>query len=327
MRRARLESAGPLGLVLLGLCCAAWWPFRPGFEGPYLARNRAELLPGGSLVLAEPSVVHAEAPWLADARAAERLELELELEASRTEQSGPARILALSRDTRAAHLMVGQEGASLVVRCRRPGGAPDGEPHIEVPGVFLDPGTKRIVVSIAGLQITVAAAGHPAAAALGEGAILPTWSDPYRLSLGDEHTRSRAWTGILHRATLTLEGTEGQARIDLLDPARLERPRRFWQVPERARRALRPEKGEAPWIQLAHFGLFAPLGWVAARSFARPATLRHYAALALLALCASASLELGKLAFEGRHPNLWHAVPDVCGALAGSLLRRSAPRK
>jgi len=160
-----------------------------------------------------------------------------------------------------------------------------------------------------------------------DGDVLPTWLEPYRLALGDEHTRSRAWTGVLHRATLTLAGPESELTVDLLDPKVLELPARFWQIPERARRALRPETGEAPWIKLAHVAMFVPLGWIMARSLPRRSPVRSYVGLAILAMVASVILELGKLGFEGRHPNLWHGIPDTCGALLGAALHRRWKKK
>ncbi len=307
--------------TVAALCTAAWWPFAPGFEGPYLARNRAELTGSGALTVAEPSIVRADAPWLPAARTARHLQLDLVIEPASRELTGPARIFTLSRDTRAAHLMVGQEGTTLVVRCRRPGSGADGEPRLEVPGAFEAPGPRHVRVTVAGPKVAVAVDGSERAVAEGDADILPTWREDYSVAFGDEHTRSRAWRGTLHQAQLQLQTGTGAGDHNLLAATALELPARFWQIPERARRALRPERNESPWTKLGHVALFAPFGWSLTRYVLRPGRVtRTLLQVGLIAFAASLSLEFGKLAFSGRHPNLFHASFDVLGATLGAML-------
>lgn len=330
MSRTRGSERALCACVLAALISAAWAPFRPGFEGPYWARNRATFDASGALRVTEPAIARTPGPptWLGSARTAGRFALTLDVRAESSSANGPARILSLSRDTHRSNLMVGQEGEQLVVRCRRPGSESDGEPRLAIEGVFtpssVDAGTWRRIEVRADSRLSVWIDGIERAAAPLDPAPRAGWDTSYALAFGDEHTRSRPWCGTFRRATLSLDGVEH----DLLAPATLSVPSRFWEVPERARRSLEIDRGNAALFALWHLVIFAPLGWCIARVVRRAASLRTRLTRALaVAAPLSLTLEAGKLLFAGRHPSFLHVVPDVVGAALGVwIASRFRPR-
>lgn len=311
----------PLALVAGALAFASYFPFRLGFDGPYRAENRASFGAGGRLSVAEPSIVRTPGPpvWLARAIAEGDFHLALDVRSRSADQRGPARIFSLSRDHHERNLTVAQDGTSLVVRIRRHGSDLDGQPALEIEDVFtpeaVEAGAVRrieidvreaIRVSVAGVgSLSLPAAGRP----------LETWDATHRLALGDEHTGSRAFDGVLVRA----EVRAGGATFDCLDPATLDVPARSWHVPERALRALEPDQGVFASTMVWHFTIFVPLGWLLAR--ARRAR-RPYAAVAASAALIGFVLESGKLLFVDRHPTLLHVVPNAAGAVLGAWIFR-----
>lgn len=65
-----------------------------------------------------------------------------------TPQSGPARIITLSKDVSNRNLTIGQEGDALVIRLRTLGTGNNGlRPEFRVPGIFIDTAPHRIAVT------------------------------------------------------------------------------------------------------------------------------------------------------------------------------------
>lgn len=318
----RLKPGHALASVLGALAVASWFPFRPGFEGPYLARNGACLGSDGSLTLDEPAVVRGvPSDWAARARAAESFRLDVSLRAHATDQGGPARVLVLSRDSRHANVLLGQEGDALVLRCRRPGSSPDGEPRLVAESVFDAAhvaGTLPVEVGVLLRDGTLSLSvdGEVRASETVGSRPFAEWSADYEVTFGDEHTRSRPWRGEVRAATVTVDGV----RVDLLAPDRVDVPVYFWQVPERARELFALDRGVIVLTFFWHVGVFAAFGGCLAlwrRSRGLPSRMP---AVAAITLALSVALELGKLGFARRHPSLLHVVPDVSGACAGAWL-------
>ena len=313
----------PLLIVVCALIAAAFAPFTPGFEGPYWARNQARF-EEGTLHLSEPSIVRTRgAPaWLTPAIEHDGFELDLEVRSADGQQSGPARILTLSRDWYARNLMVAQEGENLLVRLRRPGSDLDGSPPLVARSVFGDDSVARgawhrvkLQVGPAGIAFTVDGERY-ATEAPPSRPLLEDWDPGYPLSLGDELTRSRAFAGALRRATISI----GERSFNLLDDGTLEQPSGFWEIPERARNMLELDRGPTSLFWIWHCAVFVPFGLALACARRRPPT---WILAVSIAVPLSLLLELGKLLFEGRHPSLLHVVPDAIGTLIGvSIARR-----
>ncbi len=319
-----LRPSAALASVLIGLVFIAWFPFRPGFDGPYPAQNGATFSAEGTLTLTPPAVAHAVAPpeWAEAARTAVSFTVRVAASSSSTDLRGPARIVTYSRNSKLANWMIGQEGDALVVRWRRPGSGVDGEPRIEVPAVFdaahvASASFREVEVQATGGQLVVRVDGlERARADLGPNAA-STWATDYRVALGNEHTMSRPWRGVVREAQVEVDGRT----YDLATPSAIEVPARFWHIPERARELFELDRGVVVLTAGAHVAIFGPLGWTLVLFLARPRAPRR---ILWIVACAAATLslglELGKLLFAERHPSALHVVPDCLGAIAGAWL-------
>jgi hypothetical protein len=108
---------GALAIVLGCYATASLEPF--DWQLPKQLPNRAERVPDGWR-FAAPGIVVAEPPheWLEAATAAETLRLSLEVRPFSAAQSGPARIVTISRDRHLRNLTVAQEADDLILRLR-----------------------------------------------------------------------------------------------------------------------------------------------------------------------------------------------------------------
>jgi len=147
------------------------------------------------------------------------------------------------------------------------------------------------------------------------------WDPSYRFSVGNEVDGARGWLGEIQGLTLRVEDQvfDPQARGDL------EMPDASWHVPERARRLFRYDPSHALLTAAIHLSVFVPLGllmWLGRRRRGRSGVWRVVLAAALF----GALVQVGKLCFEGRHPSLYHAIPNGVGALIGALWARGRIR-
>ena len=317
-RRRRLWA-----IVLLAVACAvvaieAWFPLGP--RRTTVGRD-APTVDAGMVTFAGRSVlVSAEAPaWLGPAIDTGVLEVELSFNAASGDQGGPARLLAISSDVRHADLMIGQEGEDLVVRVRRAGSDPSGDPGFVAAGVVRPGSWQALSVEISGARLGVDLDGQrvidEVLSTAAGGTALSSWDRSYRVALGDEPDGDREWTGSIRQASVTT--TDGTA--DLLEPGMLE-PGTERVVVVRDRTILRPPDG-SPLFVVFRLLIFLPvgmaLGWI----------VRPWWAAAGLCVVIPAVLAVGKLFVEGRHPGSTEVAVGAAGALVGAAVVRAGSRR
>lgn len=277
----------------------------------------------GSLEFAEPGYARTSGPpsFLGDALRSSQLDVDLEVRAAEAEQSGPARILTISRDYWRSNLTIGQEGTELVVRLRRPESTSWGDPAFEVPGVFAERRWRHVSVSIGNDRIEIRVDGRlELEAALPQGA-LTTWDPDYRLALGDEMVGGRPWRGEMRRARVSVASDV----VDLLEAPEIEIPPQLWYWPRRLTQPFRWRQGEF-LVGAWHLVAFLPIGFAVARLWRRR---RPLLAAGVASSGLSLLLLLGKIFLSGRHPYLYDLMTQTCGGLLGGwlALRSSARRR
>jgi len=304
-------------VVLCAIVAASLFPFR--LDPPRFRRNEVVRGPAGEVELGRHNVLRSRgAPaWLRAVRAGGRLAIALEARPAAAEQTGPARILALSHSAYRADLVIGQEVVDLVVRVKRPGSEPWGSPAFVARGalagrdwiaisVVLEPDRLRVVVDG---EVRV---DEPLARGYAR-----SWSATCRLALGDEPGGARPWRGTLRCASVD---AGGQVH-DLLAPGVLEQPAGSWVLPERLSQPRR-FGGEGLAVAALHFAAFSVLGWLMARASktSRP-RLRAVAACALLGL----GLAGAKVFVAARHPSAVDLVVQIVGAAVGARADGRSP--
>jgi hypothetical protein len=146
--------------------------------------------------------------------------VELWLASATPEQSGPARILSMSEDTRHRNLTVGQEGDGLVARLRTTETDWNASASaLEVGGIFATRDPVHVVVARDLTETRVYVDGTLRRRAPGPGGALDSWLHRYPLLLGNERTGERPWAGQLY-----LVGIYDRA-FDRADVAELYRTR------------------------------------------------------------------------------------------------------
>jgi hypothetical protein len=268
----------------------------------------------GSLEFLGPSIARTAQPpsFLADAIGSSTLDIELDLRAAEADQWGPARILTISRDYWQSNLTIGQQGADLVVRVRRPGSTLWGGPIFEVPGVFAERRWRHLMVSIEDDRIEIRVDDRLEVEAALPPRSLETWDPDYRLALGDEVIGGRPWRGEMRRAQVSVAGRVA----DLLEASEIETPATYWYWPNRLRRSQRWNRDElipGAW----HLAGLIPFGFAVARLWRgrRPLLAAGGASLGL-----SIILLGGKIFLSGRHPYFYDMMAQTCGGLLGGWL-------
>lgn len=290
----------------------AWLPFRLDPPGRVAVEvDRAE---DGALALAGRRVVaRGLPPWAgAGVRAVESVTVELAVRPADPRQRGPARILTVSDGYTDANLMIGQHGDDLVVRVRRPGSSPAGLPPLVVRDVFAAGGWRQVAVAVDGAAVGVGVDGFPGRRLEVDGPPMRAWDGSYPVLIGDERPGGRVWHGEVRRARVTADGRT----VDYLAPGALEVPEEAWYVPSRLREAAALPGGSGLRRSLLHLVAFVPVGALLAAAGRRPGVAAAVGAAAAFGLM----LQLGKVAFDGRHPSALTVAAQVAGALAGSAL-------
>ena len=140
MKRRALVAA-VLTAVLAAYAAVSLWPYQ--WQVREQVVNGAEPLPDGGIRFRTPGIASTEAApaWVPVAMHSDRLEISLEVRSLAPRQFGPARILTLSLDPYRRNLMVGQDGADLILRLRTAwtdaNGQINGAPVARVPKLFL----------------------------------------------------------------------------------------------------------------------------------------------------------------------------------------------
>lgn len=324
--RSRRWAAGLSALIAI----AAFFPFRPGYGGPIRLANGVSVEAPGSLVFSAPSVCRTAGPtdWAAEAIASEELDLYFEFRSADPAQAGPARLVTLSSGAYARNFMVAQKGVDLLVRVRRATSDENGAPPLKVDGVFAESGegaaVRSLLVRFRRDVIEILLDGHAVYSEKQEASPFATWDPSYRFAVGNEINGTRAWTGEIRGLSLSVSDQV----FDPLVRGDLEMPGSSWHVPERARRLVRFDPSHAALTAAIHMAVFVPLGglmWLGRRR--RGPGWAEVLKVAFAAALFGALVQVGKLAFEARHPSLFHALPNGLGAAAGALLVHGTTRR
>ena len=159
----------------------------------------------GRLTVNAPVLIATAQPAsrLADAvKKAGAVTIEAWITPAASDQSGPARIVTLSADTGQRNFTLGQDGDRYDVRFRAAGTDDNGMPG-------LGGATGRFQTRLTHVAYTRDASGKASLYVNGEveaardiGADLSKWSNGFRLALGNEITKDRAWKGAFRLVAL-----------------------------------------------------------------------------------------------------------------------------
>ena len=295
-------------------------PFR--FDPPNLVQNRLESQQQGALVFRPPSMARTMSgpAWIDDAKRTGTLTITLKVVPAVAAQEGPARILTISKNYRSRNILLGQQGADLIVRMRRPGSNADGRPSFVVPGVFAANRARNITVSIRPGWLSVRIDGETRLRRALQIDALGNWNSTYRLALGNEVIGRRAWNGVIQRAIVVTP----HFRDDLLAPGRLEVPQQWWQVPDRLRQnPFHVQLPESGIVALLHLLAFVPIGYAAARLAAKRGRYRW---VAVMVFVLGVLIETSKVLFAGRHILVLNILANIAGGLVGMVFARRQAR-
>jgi VanZ family protein len=327
MRSPSLLALATLAALVL-YPAVSLWPYQ-WYAARFVA-NGAVPLPGGGVRFASPGIALADgAPvWLAPALATHRLELSLRVRSLAVEQSGPARILTFSTSPGDSNLMVGQDGADLVLRLRTPWtdqiGTIGGEPVARLPDLFRTPAWAdlRIIVEPGCLRIGVA--DEPPVERPLPRLPLANWDPGQRLALGNEVTHNRPWLGEIRRAVVS----SGGRTADHAEAGRLEFPRTFLVIAESPK--LVPLHRLNVRDAVLNVIFYLPLGFLLARLLGagrgwRPSRVALGALFAVVAV--SLSMEVLQIFLPRRFPSIDDLIFNSLGGGLGIGLALWAQRR
>jgi hypothetical protein len=284
--------------------------------------NGAEWLADGTLRFGSPGIVGtAIAPeWLDDAKRSHRLEVTLRVRALESSQTGPARILTVSKDPKHRNLTLGQDADRLVIRLRTPETDANGLPERYVAGVFAGKNWVAVALTVVPGQVRVAIDGQVRLEDRLPDRPLELFDSTYRLALGNELTVDRPWVGEIAQATVKT----GTARADYMEPERLERPRRLRNfhhlpmlVPFRDLRA-----GDAVVNLLGFVPLGTLIGWLVLE---RRRSLPGWTILPIFLM--SVIIEIGQWWMPTRYMSIDDLLLNTLGGAIGLLLTRRLRRE
>ncbi len=313
-RRARLGLVALL-LVLVGL---SLFPFR--LDAARQVPNDVEVGADGQVAFDRFNRMRSEGPqrWLSDVSPDDSVTVELDLRPADVEQTGPARVLAVSSDPDNADVVVGQERRDVVVRVRRAGSDPSGWPDLRVPDVLSASEWTSVRITVEPDRVGVDVDGVALAAEDVSVPPVSTWDRSYTTALGDEVDGGRPWAGQLRRATITTPtGT-----ADLLAPGVLDVPESYRYEPRRGWEPALPVSVPDALVDLLHALAFVPVGALLALALPRA----RIAPLLLATLVLTFALTASKMFFESRHPSLSDPVVETVGSLIGLLIVRRLAR-
>ena len=300
-----------LSVLLVGHVLVAFAPFR--FDPPRRVDNGARLVDGRLLLSGVPEASTPEPPgWLRSAQQSSTLDVVVSVRPATAEQDGPARIFAVEADHQQADVMIGQESTDLVVRVRRPGSGPGGDPALVVPGA-LRAGTWHDVSVTASCDpslLTVAVDDREPVTLPMEDDAFEEWDTGFRLALGDSLAGNRAWHGEIREARAGAE----VPLVDYLDAGALEITDQVWDVPERLDDPIGLDADKLLAFEVLHFLGFVPVGLVVAGLCPTRPLLRA----TVFSVCFAVFLQIGKILFDTRHPALVDFVVESFGGFVGA---------
>jgi hypothetical protein len=313
-RRDQARAAFVAGVVLL--LAISWWPFR--LDVPRLLETGVETGADGSLRFVDEAFAYTTGPpgWLATALDDGHLDVALRIRSDDADQSGPARVLALSAPPRGASrdvlehdLVIGQDGPDLIVRVVRPGASGRGTPPLIAAGVFAEPAWRDVEL-VLGDAVTLTVDGRVRAREAPTTGWAELWNARHELSLGNTLSGQRPWAGTIARATVVADGEV----VDVLASPELD-------IQEQARRLpahLTVEVSRPPALRALvgglHVLLGALLGAVLVTGWPERPLRVHFRVLVGLAVVGNA----GKVVVAGRHPSMATALLQAGGAGLGA---------
>lgn len=308
---------GALAVALGVYAIASLEPF--DWEVPIRVPNRAEQTPDGWR-FAAPGIAVAEPPhdWLEAAGAAETLGLSLAVRPLAAAQSGPARILTISRDTHMRNLTLAQEEDDLVLRLRTEdtdlNGVLADEPVARLEDVFRGGGWLSIDLQIRPRQLAIALDGQPALSIPLPAAVVRTWHPSFSLALGNEMTCDRPWLGEIRSAVVT--APPGRER-DYASASVMHAPAACWSMSYPP--ALVPFRLFLPADAIWNTLMYAPLGLLLGLMVRSSSHAALFEGL-LVILGVSASFEIAQLFVASRFSSVDDTIYNTIGGGVGLVL-------
>lgn len=172
----------------------------------------------------EVSLEQAPRQLIESIKKSSELSLEAWFRTAGNDQTGPARMVTLSKDSSDRNITLGQDGGKLEVRLRTTSTSSNGVPSLATPAV-LQPGRWTHVVYTYdkdGLaRIYVDGKKH---AQQHLGGNLSNWSEDYRLAIGNELSGDRPWRGALAMVAIynrALDGSEVRGNFQAGRPSEI----------------------------------------------------------------------------------------------------------
>jgi hypothetical protein len=312
-QRTGARIAFVAGVLLL--LAISWWPFR--LDVPRLRETGVETGSDGSLRFVDEAFASTTGPpgWLASALDDGHLEVALRVRSDDRDQTGPARVLALSaapqgasRDLLEQNLVIGQEGPDLIVRVVRPGADGQGTPPLIAAGVFAEPAWREVELVLDD-AVTLTVDGRVRAREAPTAGWAELWNDRHELSLGNTSSGERPWAGTLARATVV---TGGEV-VDVLTSPELDVQQPARRLPDRLTDEVSRPPAQRALIGGLHLLLGMALGAALVAGWPDRAVRSHLRLLVGLAVVAN----VGKVVVAGRHPSFATALLQAGGAGLG----------
>ena len=310
---AARRSGTLLAVWALAIFAATVYPFEFGYGGPRRTANGAAVYGDRVLRFDGPSSVRTEGPpdWADDAIEAESLVVAFEARTARPGQQGPARLVTWSNGAYQRNFTIAQKGVDLVVRTRRAASDENGAPPLKVDGVFQESTWRQFEVRFGAQVIEILIDGKARYRDVQETSPFALWNRGFAVAVGDETDGARGWDGEIRGLVFVV----GDQVFDPLVRESFEIPAHLWHVPESARRLVRFDPSHAALTAAVHFAAFLPLGVLLCLRGRRSSR-----GVVVAGVLGGVFLQLVKLFFVGRHPSLYHAIPNGLGALAGMAL-------
>ncbi len=251
-------------------------------------------------------------PWKEVFDAASGVLISVEAQPYMANQTGPARILTISRDHSHANFTMGQQGTDLVVRLRRSADTPLGVPPYVIPDVFRERTPQAIEVIIRDDAISISVNGNVKLSQPLLESPFGYWDAEYRLALGNEFTWERPWSGEISAARLETTST----KIDVLRQSGLSRlplseliAAKFTWI------------ADDPVDLLLNFVAMIPLGILTVICLPRSVML-----FTVMWALACVGAETAQVFIYGRHPCMSDFALNMLGIILGMQLLARLPK-
>ncbi|MGY8648566.1 MAG: LamG domain-containing protein, partial [Verrucomicrobiales bacterium] len=163
------------------------------------AAPHTQFSPNG-LTLKKPTFLQSKNPphaLTAALKKSQALTLSAWLTPAKLDQSGPARIVTISKDSSNRNITLGQDGTKLSVRLRTSGSSINGLPSLDSKATLKPERTHVAFTRSSDGRAALFLNGRISANATIKGN-LNNWDDSYLLAFGNEFTKDRPWLGTIH---------------------------------------------------------------------------------------------------------------------------------